>query len=116
MIPLMALAWMYIHGYGTTFLVGGATAKVGDPTGRLTPREAMRNATRRSNLAAIHVQMKKLGVHIEKSAAAFGYEAEWAWKRAVENNSIWWQRVSFYDVMSDMGSEIRLGPLLGRDT
>ncbi|KAL9110569.1 MAG: hypothetical protein Q9227_004927 [Pyrenula ochraceoflavens] len=116
MVPFMALAWMYIHGYGATFLIGGSTAVIGDPTGRKSPREALRSIERKANIANIHMQLKRLGVHIESTAKRYGYHPEWAWKRALENNNIWWGKVSFYEVIRTMGPVVRLGPLLGRDT
>lgn len=67
-------------------------------------------------MANMHMQLKKLGVRIEKTAKRHGYHAEWAWSRALENNSKWWGKVSFSEVIKTMGSEVRLGPLLGRDT
>ncbi|KAL9621160.1 MAG: hypothetical protein Q9160_004411 [Pyrenula sp. 1 TL-2023] len=116
MIPFMALAWMYIYGYSAHFLLGGATAAVGDPTDRTTEREEMTGAVRKANMTNMHMQLKKLGIHIEKSAERYGYNYEWAWTRALHNNASWWNKTSALEVLKTLGREIRLGPLLGRDS
>lgn len=67
-------------------------------------------------MANMHMQLKKLGIRIEKTAERHGYHSEWAWKRSLENNSKWWNHISALEVLKTMGKEVRLGPLLGRDT
>ena len=64
----------------------------------------------------MHTQLKKLGVLIERSAKNHGYWREWAWKRAVINNTEWWDRLPMIDFLKIMGRGMRMGPLLGRDT
>lgn len=116
MVPFMALGWMYIHGYAATFLMGGFTAGIGDPIGRLTGREAQKSATKVANAAAMHQQLKKLGASMEKYAEARGYAREWAWRRSLTNNYAWWQKLPMNDFMKVLGVGTRIGPMLGRDT
>ncbi|KAL1961046.1 hypothetical protein VTO42DRAFT_4934 [Malbranchea cinnamomea] len=115
MIPFMVLGWAYLHGIKAVFLLGGSTAKIGDPTGRVESRPLMKSAVRKANIANMHMQLKKLGASFEKIGAKFGYHWEWAWRRALENNSIWWNKVSMNEVMSGMGIHARLGTMLSRD-
>ncbi|KAL2438750.1 Tyrosine-tRNA ligase, mitochondrial [Exophiala dermatitidis] len=116
MIPFMVLAWFYIHGYDTHFVLGGFTASIGDPTGRLTGRQQQTPSQRKANMAAMHAQLKRLGVSIEKYAARRGYVKEWAWHRALDNNVTWWKNTSARDFLSVLGRHVRIGPMLGRDT
>ncbi|RQM08832.1 hypothetical protein DH86_00002961, partial [Scytalidium sp. 3C] len=69
LLPLMALFWMYIHGYHTVTLLGGATSKIGDPTGRLTTREKQASAIRTENMVKMHYQLKKLWKNVDSYAA-----------------------------------------------
>ena len=39
LLPFMPLFWLWFHGHPAITLLGGATARIGDPTGRLTDRE-----------------------------------------------------------------------------
>ncbi|KIW61976.1 tyrosine-tRNA ligase, variant [Exophiala xenobiotica] len=116
MVPFMVLAWFYVHGYDTHFVLGGFTASIGDPTGRTTGREIQSAPTRRANIASMHAQLKRLGASIERYAQRRGFQKEWAWRRALENNSTWWNATSARDYLSILGRQIRIGPLLGRDT
>ncbi|EAS30078.3 tyrosine-tRNA ligase [Coccidioides immitis RS] len=115
MLPFMILGWAYVHGLKAVFLIGGSTAKIGDPTGRLEGRPLMDGATRRANIANIHLQLKRLGFSFEKYGRKHGFEWEWAWRRALENNNTWWNKQSLKEVMEVLGTSLRLGPMLGRD-
>jgi len=67
-------------------------------------------------MAAMHIQLKALGVKIESYANRRGFSREWAWHRDLTNNSQWWSKTTFLDVLKVMGNGLRLGPMLGRDT
>ncbi|KAI5288732.1 tyrosyl-tRNA synthetase [Ascosphaera aggregata] len=114
-IPLMIIGWAYVYGYRAHFLLGGSTARVGDPTDRLNERPVVSSMTRKANMANMHLQMRKLGMSIERYASKYGYEKEWAWRRVLVNNNTWWLKKPFYDVTKLMMRNIRVGPMLGRD-
>ncbi|OJD19920.1 tyrosine-tRNA ligase [Emergomyces pasteurianus Ep9510] len=116
MLPFMVLAWAYVHGIRAVFLLGGSTGQIGDPTDRLGPRAKMASVTRKENMANMHLQLKRLGMSIERYGAKHGYECEWIWRRAIVNNNTWWLKEPFFEVMKTMGETVRLGPMLGRDT
>jgi tyrosyl-tRNA synthetase len=112
----MPLFWLYMHGYGATTLVGGATAKIGDPTGRLTTREKMAKNTLTINMTKVHYQLKKLWINVEAQAPRYGYMKEWAWRRAVVNNNVWWNSLPMLEVLRRVGTSIRVSPMLSRET
>ncbi|KAL4962133.1 tyrosine--tRNA ligase MSY1 [Aspergillus stella-maris] len=116
MLPFMVLAWGYVWGLPVTFLLGGFTARVGDPTGRLKGREKVHSSLRKANMASMHMQLKKLGASIESYGESYGYKREWAWRRALMNNNTWWNKLTLLEVLRDLGAYMRLGPMLGRDT
>ncbi|KKK13256.1 hypothetical protein P175DRAFT_0449164 [Aspergillus ochraceoroseus IBT 24754] len=116
MLPFMVLAWAYVWGLPVTFLLGGATSRVGDPTGRLKGREQVHSSVRKANMASMHMQLKKLGASIEKYGARHGHNKTMIWKRALKNNNEWWNKLPFLEVLRDLGAYMRLGPMLGRDT
>lgn len=116
MVPFMALSWMYIHGYPSTFLLGGATSRIGDPEGRLTAREKVGRQRRTANMALMHNQLKRFGPLMEKYAGRRGYEREWAWRRALLNNAEWHSKLPWGEMMRTLGQYVRLGPMLGRDS
>ncbi|KAL2870261.1 tyrosine--tRNA ligase MSY1 [Aspergillus lucknowensis] len=116
MLPFMVLAWAYVWGLPVTFLLGGSTSRIGDPTGRLKGREQAHSSIRKANMASMHMQMKKLGASIEKYGERHGYKRTMVWKRALTNNNTWWNKLPFLEVLRDLGAYMRLGPMLGRDT
>ena len=115
-LPLMPLFWMYMHGYGAHTLVGGSTVKIGDPTDRLKDRVPIGNADLAMNVTKIHFQMKKLWTNVEEQARRHGYKKEWAWKRAIVNNNVWWNKTPMLEVLRRVGKAMRIGPMLSRDT
>ncbi|KAI9831129.1 MAG: hypothetical protein M1819_005217 [Sarea resinae] len=133
MLPFMALFWMYINGYHTVSLVsmlvhsygkeiaefhqlGGATAKVGDPTGRTTSRTLQPAAVQKANMVSMHYQLKKLWRNVEDYARKYGYVYEWAWHRELVNNNAWMGKLTMLEFLRLLGTGVRLGTMLGRDT
>ncbi|KAL2271010.1 hypothetical protein VTJ83DRAFT_381 [Remersonia thermophila] len=115
LLPLMALFWMYMHGYGAYTLLGGSTVKIGDPTDRIKDRDPIDKADLAMNVTKIHYQMKNLWLNVEEQARRFGYEKEWAWKRGVVNNNAWWNKMPMLEVLKRAGS-LRVAEMMTRDT
>ncbi|KAK8064383.1 tRNA synthetase class I [Apiospora phragmitis] len=115
LLPLMALYWMYMHGYRAHSLIGGATVRVGDPTGRLKDRDNMTRANVTTNITKIHYQLSRIWRNVDHLAARLGHKKDWAWSRALLNNSTWLQSTSFMEVVQRLFSGMRMGPLLSRD-
>ncbi|KAL4885577.1 hypothetical protein BJY04DRAFT_180001 [Aspergillus karnatakaensis] len=115
MLPFMVLAWGFNWGMPVYFLLGGSTARVGDPTGRTEGRKQVHSSVRKANMASMHMQIKKLSAGIERYGARYGYKRQYIWKRALENNNTWWNKQPFMEVLRDLGAYMRLGPMLGRD-
>ncbi|KAI1652651.1 hypothetical protein F4813DRAFT_377256 [Daldinia decipiens] len=117
LLPLMPLFWMYIHGYRAVSLVGGATVKIGDPTGRLKSRDPISRADIAMNITKIHYQLKRIWVNVETQADRFGYKKEpRIWSRALVNNSMWYNNLPFIEVVARLFKGIRVGPMLSRET
>ncbi|KAI0837083.1 hypothetical protein F5Y06DRAFT_271954 [Hypoxylon sp. FL0890] len=117
LLPLMPLFWMYIHGYRAISVIGGATAKVGDPTDRLKSRETLSKADLSTNITKMHYQLKRLWINVETHANRFGYQKEnRIWSRALLNNSQWYNTMSFVEIVARLFRGMRLGPMLSRET
>ncbi|KAK2766671.1 tyrosyl-tRNA synthetase [Arachnomyces sp. PD_36] len=116
MLPFMVLAWAYVYGIRSVWLLGGSTAQVGDPSGRLEGRKKTHSSVRKANMANMHMQLKRLGMSVERYGEKYGYQREWSWRRVLQNNNTWWNKQPMLEVMRDLGSWTRIGPMLGRDT
>jgi tyrosyl-tRNA synthetase len=116
MLPLMSLFWMYVHGYRTVTLIGGATATIGDPTDRLTTREKTDSSVRAKNMVSMHCQLENLWLNLEAYKKKYGYASERTWSRALYNNKTWWDTLPMLEVLQVLGPGMRMGSMLARDT
>lgn len=116
MLPLMSLFWMYVKGYHAVTLLGGATSKIGDPTGRLETRDKQHATVRTKNMMNMHYQLKKLWVNVEAYGRKYGYNWEWAWHRELANNNAWMNKLTLMEVLQVLGPGMRMGSMLARDT
>lgn len=112
----MPLFWLYFHGLSTTSLIGGSTARIGDPTGRLESRKPLANSDIAANITKIHYQLKKIWANVEVIGKKFGYEGEWAGRPHLRNNSMWLNSLPIYDFLKRLGRDIRIGPMLAKET
>src|ERR1700712_1060962 len=115
-IPFMVLFWMYLHGFQTVTLLGGATVKLGDPTGRTTARSKLDNRDRKVNIALMHTQLKSIWMHVDALAMKHGYKKDKAWKRGLLNNNVWMNKLPAIDIFTELGPAFRMGALLSRDS
>ncbi|KAL8714532.1 MAG: hypothetical protein Q9220_001480 [cf. Caloplaca sp. 1 TL-2023] len=67
-------------------------------------------------MVTVHYQLKTLWANVEASGRKYGYQWEWAWRRAVSNNNAWLNKLPFTEVLQLLGAGIRVGTMLGRDT
>lgn len=105
-----------MHGYTAISLIGGSTAKIGDPTDRLQSRNPMTRADQTMNIVKIHEQLKRLWMNLEAEARKRGYQKNWAWRRGIVNNNAWWNSQPMLEILRRVGSALRIGPMLSRDT
>jgi tyrosyl-tRNA synthetase len=99
-------------------LLGGATAKIGDPTDRLTTREAENKSVRTANMVNMHYQLKKLmnNVHAYGQKHGFYEGKDFEHQRHLVNNNFWWNKQPLLEVLTLLGHGIRMGPMLAKDT
>lgn len=133
LLPLMALFWMYVHGFQAvtlvsisfpftnnhlikTYQLGGATAGVGDPTGRTTTRDKLPRVNRQSNMITMHYQFKSLWANIEEYGRKYDYKWEWSWRRHVANNNAWLNKLPLLELLRLLGEGTRIGEMLRRET
>jgi tyrosyl-tRNA synthetase len=116
MIPLMALFWLYLHGFQAVTLIGGSTAQIGDPTGRSTMRDSLDKVERKANITKMQFQLKAMWEHVETLGRENSYNWHRYWKRAVLNNNVWLNKVSVNEILKTMGGGLRMGSLLSRDS
>ncbi|OQO12672.1 hypothetical protein B0A48_02135 [Cryoendolithus antarcticus] len=116
LLPLMVLFWVYLHGHHAVSLIGGATARVGDPSGRLKSRERTASSVHASNAQSLHVQVETLWQNATASGRRHGHEQKPEWRRQLLDNADWLGKVDIVSFLQLLGSGMRIGTMLGRDT
>ncbi|MEL7431079.1 MAG: tyrosine--tRNA ligase [Chlamydiota bacterium] len=93
------------YGHKPYILVGGATALIGDPSGKKTERTTISQATVEDNTAQILSFLSKI------------FSSETAdISPVIVNNYDWFFRLSAIDFLRDIGKYFRLGPMLGKES
>jgi tyrosyl-tRNA synthetase len=116
LLPLMVLFWMSLYGHRVVSLVGGGTARVGDPSGRLTSRARTAEEVQQSNFQAMFEQTGRLLKSVRRYAERHGYKEEGIGEHQLLNNAEWLDQLNILDFLKLLGNGIRIGTMLGRDT
>ncbi|KAH7079104.1 tyrosyl-tRNA synthetase-like protein [Paraphoma chrysanthemicola] len=116
LLPLMALYWMYLHGYYTVSLLGAGTVQIGDPSGRTTARSRQGADTQGLNVQSIKLQLDKLWNNVRCLGIKHQYSPLTSRKQDILNNKKWLERLNAVEFMRDLGSGMRLGSMLARDS
>lgn len=67
-------------------------------------------------MASVHIQLKKLWDNVEAYSRKYGYQWEWAWRRGLENNNVWLNKLGILEILRLVGSGTRLGTMMGKET
>lgn len=115
LLPLMVLLHCSVRGHNVIGLVGGATGKVGDPSGRKNERDAMDSRVQLDNTEKIKGQLTRF-LQLSKSfVTCTGFpviESE----QSVEDNYSWWKDISMLGFLAQYGRHIRVSSMLARES
>ncbi|EPS43981.1 hypothetical protein H072_2133 [Dactylellina haptotyla CBS 200.50] len=116
LMVLMPMFHCLLHGHRTTFLVGIATARIGDPAGRATEREGMRDSSLGertfNNGTEITNQLSAILKNVINHAAFRGYDKNQIGRRLITSNLQWHRNVSIIDFMQIAGHRARIGEMM----
>uniref|UniRef100_A0A8C4Q5I5 Tyrosine--tRNA ligase n=1 Tax=Eptatretus burgeri TaxID=7764 RepID=A0A8C4Q5I5_EPTBU len=112
LVPVMALLNWQRSGHHVIALVGDATARIGDPSGRTTCRDAVPCDVTKERASALRAGLERL----------FRNHVLFLWDGGLEklgsmtmlNNSEWYDDLAVVDFLSGAGRRFRMGTLLGR--
>lgn len=120
LLPMMVLFWLALHGHRVVSLVGGATARVGDPSGRLISRVRTAEEDQKRNLEGMKRQVGRVwGSAMEYAQRRqVGLEAEGKGRTEYQllDNASWLDGLNVLDFLRYMGNGMRVGTMLGRET
>lgn len=102
---IMALAHFQRCDHNVIGLIGGATAQVGDPSGKDSERQPMNPEQVRENAKGIYENLSRfLDLHHPKVPAK------------ILNNADWLESISFIQFLRDIGRYFRINVMLGKES
>jgi len=105
LLPIMLLRWYQKCGHKPIVLIGGGTAKVGDPSGKDESRQLLTDETIAGNIASIH--------EIFTRYLNFG---DGATDAVLVNNADWLDELKYIPFLRDVGRHFTINRMLTFDS
>ncbi|MCZ4407966.1 tyrosine--tRNA ligase [Cryomorphaceae bacterium 1068] len=105
LVPIMLLTHLQRSGHKPVVLVGGATGRVGDPSGKTQERKLLSVEDIEYNLSAQKAQLERF--------LDFG---DGPTDAIMVNNYDWFKDISFLDFIRDAGKHISINYMLAKDS
>ncbi len=106
LVPIRILRRFQTFGHTPVVLLGGATGRIGDPSGKDTERSLMTEATIETNIEAQRQIFMRL----------LDFDAKAANPARLVNNDDWFQRMDVYTFLRDVGKHFSVNAMLARDS
>lgn len=105
LVPVMLLLHFQRHGHHPIALVGGATGRIGDPSGKSNERNMLSEETLDYNVSRLQAQLERF----------LDFDAPENSARLV-NNYDWFQGMSFLGFLRDVGKYSTVNYMLSKDS
>ncbi len=105
LMQIMLLAQFQRHGHRPIALVGGATAMIGDPSGKSQERVLLSHETIEKNAVGIKKQLEHFLDFTCGASSAL-----------LVNNFDWIGKFSFIEFLRDVGKHFRVGEMMGKES
>jgi tyrosyl-tRNA synthetase len=115
LVGMMAMAWLQRLGHRPIAIAGGATGRIGDPSGRDAERSLLDEATLEANLAGIRHQLAQVLDLDVPGARATGTARPDARGLLVDNHD-WLGPQTFLGFLRDVGKHVSVNQMLGRES
>jgi len=104
-VGMIALSWFQRFGHTPIVLLGGATGKIGDPSGKSKERPLLDEETLRKNIEGIRQNF----LHILDFSGKLPVPI-------LVNNDEWLSPFSLVSFLRDVGKHFRVGPMLAKES
>lgn len=105
LVGIIAAAWFQRAGHTPVFLLGGATGKIGDPSGKNIERPLLSYEDIQRNVDAIGKQLKQ----------CLDTDAKFP-PPIILNNDDWLSKYKLIDFLRDIGKHYRMGSMLSKES
>ena len=121
LLVIIAMLHAQRAGHRVIALVGGATAKIGDPSGKTSERPLLNDEILNQNVAGITENLERVFFNHQKIESSkrhpkFASSASDMHPVQILNNDCWYQKMNIIDFLSTAGRKFRMGKLLSRDS
>ncbi|XP_038892591.1 tyrosine--tRNA ligase, chloroplastic/mitochondrial isoform X1 [Benincasa hispida] len=109
LLGLIVLSWFRRCGHTAVALIGGATARVGDPSGKSLERPELDLHTLEANTLGItNIITRILGNS--------GSDSSFCPNFVILNNYDWWKEFRFLDFLKEVGRFARVGSMMAKES
>lgn len=105
LVPVMMMRWLQKYGHRPLMLVGGATGRIGDPSGRDTGRPMMTEEVLAKNIAGL-----------KKSYSKFLRFGEGASDAIIVDNYDWMKNYNHLDFLAQFGTDFTVPRMLSMES
>ena len=112
LLGIVVLAWFQRCGHTPIALLGGATGRVGDPSGKSAERPVLDDVTINANVAGI----EKILRGVLANSASFAPPGDELKPARVLNNLDWFGGMGFLEFLRDVGKYARVGTMVAKDS
>lgn len=113
LLGLIVLSWFLRCGHRAIAVLGGATARIGDPSGKSIERPKLHPSTVERNTADISTTIRYILSQVEQ--VAYPSSAFFSSSFAILNNYDWWKHVMVVDFLDNVGRCVRLGSMMSME-
>lgn len=105
LVGMIVLRWFQKFGHTPIALLGGATGRIGDPSGKSSERPLLDLETIRGNVKRIQAHFEKVLDFSDRSAQPL-----------LVNNDDWFAKIPFVDFLRDMGKYFRVNVMMTKES
>ncbi|KAL2623696.1 hypothetical protein R1flu_003901 [Riccia fluitans] len=114
LLGIIVLSWFQRCGHVPVALMGGATARVGDPSGKSVERPVLSDETIERNLLGIRKILEdilKVDRGSDRNPGKSGLHSP-----VIVNNYDWWKSFSLLEFLRDVGKYARVGTMMAKES
>lgn len=112
LLAVMGLLHFHRAGHDAIAVIGGATAQIGDPSGRKQEREPLSSEQLAANVRGLRECLERIFTNSQPLAA--GGHNRPAGSFTVLDNASWYRNFQAVDFLSTVGRHFRMGTMLSR--
>jgi tyrosyl-tRNA synthetase len=104
LVGIIALGWFQKFGHTPYVILGGATGRIGDPSGKSVERPLLDSATIAFNISRIRTHFEQILDFSNPTT-----------RPVILNNEEWYKGMSFIDFLRDVGKHFRVNVMLAKE-